>query len=113
MTRSVMSGYAARSFFLWILVRLTVTAGIALAADPAARLPAAGAGRLAWVGITPATAFLVAALVAALILLDVRALRERTFMANIGVGLHEIAGLAFLVSAALEVVVASVARLFA
>jgi hypothetical protein len=90
-----------RAIFLWIVVRVTIAGFLAV---PRPGLEARTGLQLLSVG--PATAALIAAVVAVLVLTDVRALRERAFLANLGISRSTAAAVAFLTSLGLEAVTA-------
>lgn len=98
-----------RSTFLWIVARAVLTALNRAAAGviPGGPPPPAGLDNLS---IAPPTAVLMAGVVALLVLSDVRALRERTFLANLGVSLRAVGGVAFTVALALEALLAATLR---
>jgi hypothetical protein len=105
----VLPSFIGRATVMWLLVRLALlavgSAGGALAgdaADPASRLL-----------LAPSTALLAAAAVTALVLVDLTALRERAFLANLGVDRRRIAVVAFLTALGLEATVSTVAAVLA
>jgi hypothetical protein len=111
--RPVMPGLVLRATVLWILARTFWLATGAFASasvgDPADLLPGlepAPRGLAAALALTPPAALLLAAVVTVLVLCDVRALRERAFLANLGVGLRSVAAVSFAVAVAWEAVVA-------
>lgn len=111
--RPVMPGLVLRATVLWVLTRmlwLATLAGASAAgsADMLSGLEPAPTGLAAVLSLTPAAALLLAVAVAALVLIDVRAVRERAFLANLGVGLRSVAAVSFTVAAAWEAVVAAV-----
>jgi hypothetical protein len=103
--RTILLGFVGRSVALWLLTRLAVTTFVRVA--PEGIPSSAAVVREPWLALQPPTAVLVALLVAVLVLLDVRALRERVFLANLGVSLGSVALLAFLCAASLEALVAA------
>ena len=111
--RPVMPGLVLRATFLWILARTFWLATGAFASasggDPADLLPGlepAPRGLEAALSLTPPAALLLAAAVTVLVLCDVHAVRERAFLANLGVGLRSVAAVSFAVAVAWEAVVA-------
>jgi len=101
--RPVLASFIVRSVTLWVLTRTVIT-GVVRSAETA--LPLASAAPAHPLSVAPATALLVAALVTALVLNDVRVMHERAFLANIGVGLRAVASLSFAVAASLEIALA-------
>jgi len=92
--RSAIPGrFAVRIAVLWVVVRVALAAlllasgGLVPGLQAAARPPV--------IRIAPPAALAVAVLVTVLVLLDVRAMRERVFLANLGVGLGTVAMAAF------------------
>jgi hypothetical protein len=93
-----MFGFTLRSLVLWVVVRLALTPFLLLAQSaPGAPAPSGNP-----MNVEPVTAFFIATLVAALLLLDIRAMRERVFLANLGVPRIAPAGYAFTLAVALE-----------
>ena len=104
--RPVMISFILRTAALWLGTRIVFTVFIRAAARqlPAALAPPPGLTHP--LSIAPATAIVLAATVAALVLNDVRVMRERAFLANIGVGLRTIGSFAFAGAISLEIAVA-------
>lgn len=108
-----MPGLVLRATVLWVLVRMSWLATLALAGASAGGsaelVPGAGqadTGLAAVLSLAPSAALLLAVAVTALVLADVRAVRERAFLANLGVGLQSVAAVSFTVAVAWEVVMA-------
>jgi len=103
--RPVLASLVLRTTVLWIVARaaLTVLNRAAAGIIPGGPPPPSGLDNLS---IAVPTAVLLAGVVALLVLSDVRALRERTFLANLGVSRRAIAGVAFSVALVIEGLVA-------
>lgn len=102
MPRTLLTGFLLRSAVLWVLVRLALAALLVL---PVGGLDAALGEAPARADPFPAggvMALAVIALVAGLVLIDLRAMRERIFLANLGLGRRAVAVVACLSAGALE-----------
>jgi len=101
--------FVGRAAVLWLLLRLALFAVGSLAgageADAGGMAASLTSGALA---ILPT-----AAVVTLLVFLDIAALRERAFMANLGVGRGPIAATAFSTAVALEIAAAALAPVLA
>ena len=100
--RPIAISFALRTTFIWIVVRVVFAAfgGAADAVIPSASTEPVGiVDRLQ---PEPVTSLLIAAVAAALVLSDVRAMRERAFLANIGIGLRTVALFGFVGALVLE-----------
>ena len=93
-----MLGFTIRSLVLWVLVRVALAPFLLLAGG----MPGATTDVTNPMRVAPVTALGIAGLVATLLWLDVRALRERVFLANLGVSRVAPAGYAFTLAVALE-----------
>lgn len=102
--------FVPRAILLWVVVRVTLAAFTL--AVPGRAQPGGSVVAGAFM-VEPVTALLVAAVVAALMLADVRALRERVFLANLGMGRSTAASIAFIASLGLESAIAVVLGLTA
>ena len=101
--------FVGRAAVLWLLVRLALFAvgSVAGAGDP-------DAGGMAASLTNGALAMLpTAAVVTLLVFIDIAALRERAFMANLGVGRRPIVATAFATAVALEIAAAALAPVLA
>ena len=104
--RPVLPGFVIRTLVLWLLARTVFTAFNRASASLLPWLGPADRSLVAAASVTPLTALLIAAAVTALTLSDVRAVRERAFLANIGVSLRAVSAIAFAVALACEAVLA-------
>jgi hypothetical protein len=102
MTSAFLYSHAVRAAVLWVLVRSALVPFLIAGA----RLPFLPPDPQASVIHIPGrTAFAVSILVTVFVLLDVRAMRERVFLANLGIGLQAVAVTAFLTVALIELIV--------
>jgi hypothetical protein len=108
-SRTLVIGYIGRSTVLWVLTRTAMIVVVRFA--PGATGTDDLAVRATGLDLAPPAAMMGALVVAILVLLDVRALRERVFLANLGISLRSVAVLAFLSAASLEALVAAVLAL--
>jgi hypothetical protein len=104
--RPVLPSLVLRSTVLWILVRAVFTAFAT--ADVMPGLESQRSGIADALAVPPTVALALAAVVTLLVLSDVRAIRERTFLANLGVGLGAVACVSFGIAVAFEALVAAV-----
>jgi hypothetical protein len=107
-TPKLVLGFTLRSVVLWILVRLVLLTLMALIprSFPGASIDTESSP----LSLSPVMAAGIAVLVSALLMFDVRAMRERVFLENLGVPLAALAGLAFAIAALLEFAVATLVR---
>ena len=104
MTSALRYSFGVRAAVLWVVVR----AAFALLLGVDVNMPGLPPDpQPSVIRIAPPTAFVVAVLVTVLVLLDVRAMRERVFLANLGVGLRAVALTAFLAAVLIELIVYS------
>lgn len=104
LTQPIATSFALRTTFIWIVVRVAFAA-FRRAADAVIPLPQPEpVGFLKGLQPEPVTSLLIAAVVAALVLSDVRAMRERAFLANIGIALRTIALFSFAGALGFEIV---------
>jgi hypothetical protein len=106
--RPILPSLVLRTTVLWILLRAVFTAFASPAANVVPGLESQRIGIADALAVPPAVALALAAVVTLLVLFDVRAIRERTFLANLGVGLGAVACVSFGIAVAFEVVVAAV-----
>ena len=104
MSRKILFSFGLRTAVLWIIVRALVMPLAFMPAVPGLE-PRSTTSALT---LDPVTAVFVAALVTALVLLDVRALRERTFLANLGVPRRSVAVFAFGIVLVFELAVSTI-----
>lgn len=115
----VLPSYIGRAAALWLLVRLALLAagsagaGLSAAAIDPSRYGQAPPGFLAGLVLAPPAMLLAAATVTALVYVDMAALRERAFIANLGVDRRQVGVTALLTALALEVAVAAMAGVLA
>jgi hypothetical protein len=104
--RPILPSLVLRTTVLWILMRAVFTAFST--ADVLPGLASQRTGIADALAVPPATALGLAVVVTLLVLSDVRAIRERTFLANLGVGLGAVACVSFGIVVAIEAVAAAV-----
>ena len=105
----VLPSFIGRAAVMWLLVRLALLA----VGSTGARLSDAAADTASRLALAPPAMLLAAAAVTALVLIDMAALHERAFIANLGVDRRQIGVTAFVTALGLEAAVTSVAGLLA
>ena len=106
-TTFLIRAFGLRTLVLWVLVHVCLGVLTMAGRLPGSARISAGEAFLP----SPGSAIPVALLTATLIVLDMRAMREPTFLANIGVSQVRVAAFAFMAAAFFEFLVGTATRL--